>query len=212
MVSRLIKINARVIFWDFDGVIKDSVKVKTDAFEKLFSPFGQEVIETMREHHEENGGMSRFDKLPIYLEWAGKESSEQLVNDYSKEFSLIVKQNVINSEWVEGVLEYLKENYNRQQFFLVTATPQKEIEDILLSLGIRDYFHAIIGAPIAKKDAISHLLLEYSIVADRAVMIGDSRSDYEAAQFNNISFILRRTGLNKAFQNQLNCKMVYNFL
>ena len=28
------------IFWDFDGVIKDSVKVKSDAYEQLFSPFG----------------------------------------------------------------------------------------------------------------------------------------------------------------------------
>ena len=30
--------NARVIFWDFDGVIKDSVPVKTEAFRKIFLP------------------------------------------------------------------------------------------------------------------------------------------------------------------------------
>ena len=28
------------IFWDFDGVIKDSVLLKSDAFEQLFLNFG----------------------------------------------------------------------------------------------------------------------------------------------------------------------------
>ena len=31
------------IFFDFDGVIKDSVKVKSESFEKLFLPFGKKV-------------------------------------------------------------------------------------------------------------------------------------------------------------------------
>ena len=35
--------NYDVIFWDFDGVIKESVEVKSNAFEQLFSPFGKEV-------------------------------------------------------------------------------------------------------------------------------------------------------------------------
>ena len=33
-----------------------------------------------------------------------------------------------------------------------------------------------------------------------------------AAKLNNVSFILRRTDLNKNLQKQLNCKMVDNFL
>ena len=28
---------AEIIFWDFDGVIKESVGVKSDAYEKLFA-------------------------------------------------------------------------------------------------------------------------------------------------------------------------------
>ena len=28
------------LFWDFDGVIKESVAVKSDAYERLFAPFG----------------------------------------------------------------------------------------------------------------------------------------------------------------------------
>ena len=40
--------SAKVIFWDFDGVIKDSVKVKTDAFEKLFSTYGNDIVKKIR--------------------------------------------------------------------------------------------------------------------------------------------------------------------
>ena len=42
MISENIK-KAKTIFWDFDGVIKDSVSVKSDAFEELFLPFGSDV-------------------------------------------------------------------------------------------------------------------------------------------------------------------------
>ena len=33
----------KYIFLDFDGVIKESVEVKTDAFLKLFSIFGEKI-------------------------------------------------------------------------------------------------------------------------------------------------------------------------
>ena len=65
--------NYKILFWDFDGVIKDSVEVKTQAFFQLFEPFGELVAEKVRKHHEAHGGMSRFDKFPIYLQWAGLE-------------------------------------------------------------------------------------------------------------------------------------------
>ena len=61
----------RFLFWDFDGVIKDSVDVKTCAFVSLFKNFGSEVLNQVVEHHEANGGVSRFEKMPLYLDWAG---------------------------------------------------------------------------------------------------------------------------------------------
>ena len=56
-----------IIFWDFDGVIKDSVQIKSKAFGNLFAQFGNIISKRVIEHHESNGGMSRFEKIPIYL-------------------------------------------------------------------------------------------------------------------------------------------------
>jgi phosphoglycolate phosphatase-like HAD superfamily hydrolase len=203
---------AKTIFWDFDGVIKDSVPIKSEAFEKLFQPFGDEISRKVKKHHEENGGMSRFEKLPIYLEWAGKNSSTNLVLEYEKKFSKIVMQKVIESPWVAGVLNYLEKNAKKQQFFIVTATPHAEIIKILKELEIINLFKHIVGSPTSKKTAINQLLIKYKIKLDYALMIGDSNSDYEAAIENKVKFVLRKTELNKKLQKKLKCKKINDFL
>ncbi len=202
---------AEAIFWDFDGVIKESVEVKSDAFDELFKPFGVSVAKRVREHHEKNGGMSRFDKFPIYFEWAGQELSQRLISEYSDQFSELVKQKVIDSEWVSGVFNYLKNNRKGRAFFLITATPQKEIEYIVNQLEIKGCFMQIIGSPTKKVDAIKQLLMQHSIKSEQAIMIGDSSSDYEASMMNKVPFILRRTELNKRLQIGLDCQMFDDF-
>ncbi len=203
---------AETIFWDFDGVIKESVEIKSDAFEELFFQFGEGIAKKVRRHHEENGGMSRFDKFPIYLGWAEQSQTQKNIDIYAEKFSLLVKKKVMNSEWVVGVLDYLKNNYKRQQFFLVTASPQKEIEDIISSLKIKNLFKEIIGSPTKKEDGVRLLLDRYMIEPDQAVMVGDSSSDHRAAIENKVPFILRNTNLNKKLQSQFNFKMIINFL
>ena len=207
----MVALDVKTIFWDFDGVIKDSVGVKSDAFEELFLPYGKEFAKKVRKHHEDNGGMSRFDKLPLYLKWAGLELSQTLIKEYAENFSILVKQTVIDSDWVRGVLIYLQKNFKKQQFFLVTATPQEEIEAILNALKITEYFSEVIGSPTTKNEAIKMLLDRYNIESGQAVMIGDSISDYMAATENQVKFVLRKTKLNKVLQQQLDCLMIDNF-
>ena len=52
----------KAIFWDFDGVIADSVNVKTDAFYELYLPYGKNIAEKVKEYHLANGGFS-FQKI-----------------------------------------------------------------------------------------------------------------------------------------------------
>ena len=41
----------RIIFLDFDGVIKESNNVKTDAFKKMFESYGSEIANKVVNHH-----------------------------------------------------------------------------------------------------------------------------------------------------------------
>jgi len=197
--NKLVK-EFKIVFWDFDGVIKDSVKVKSLGYEKLFSSFGQEVVQRVNQHHESNGGISRFVKIQIYLIWAGQTPQPEKVQEYCDRFSNLVQQAVIDSPWVPGVLEYLRSYYAHQCFILITGTPQQEIEQILQSLKITHFFSEVHGAPKRKMDTIDDVLKRLRFSGNQGLVIGDSEIDLEAAEKNNVSFLLRSTKTNVRLQ------------
>lgn len=200
----------KALFFDFDGVIKDSVEVKSDAFYYLFFSFGKELALRVKKHHEYNGGMSRYDKLPIYLKWAEQPTDEITIEKYASKFSQMVSQRVIDSPWVCGVLDYLQNKCNKH-FYLVSATPQEEIELILKVLNIDSQFEEIVGSPTEKGVAIGNIMNQYHLLPNDCVMIGDAKSDYKAAIENSISFVLRKTSLNTVLQEKLGCEMIDDF-
>ncbi len=181
----------KLIFWDFDGVIKDSVEVKTKAYFSLFEPFGLDLAEKVRIHHTVNGGMSRFDKLPIYLEWAGISPSKIIVNEYCEKFSKLVFQGVIESPWVVGIENYLRNNHYKQIFVMVSATPHDELKRILQALNLVECFTKVYGAPTPKKKAMFKTIHDFSLKSTECLMIGDAIADLKAANANRVPFLLR---------------------
>jgi phosphoglycolate phosphatase-like HAD superfamily hydrolase len=191
---------ALLVFWDFDGVVKDSVAAKSDGFERLFLPYGREVAGRVRQHHEAHGGISRYEKIPIYLRWVGEPATPDQVQEFCDRFGEAVRQAVVDAEWVPGIREYLEAHHANQRFILVTATPQGEMQEILRSLGISDFFREVHGAPTPKADAIRDVLRRWSGSADQALVIGDSETDLTAASANQINFLLRCTPYNRQLQ------------
>lgn len=194
--------SVNIVFWDFDGVIKDSVGAKSEAFEELFRPYGKGLAARVREHHEAHGGVSRFEKIPLYLAWAGEQATEERIREFCDRFSALALQAVIDSPWVAGVREYLALNHPRQYFVLVSATPQAEIEHILEVLGLAPWFREVHGAPKKKANALKEVLSRLQLTPERAIMVGDAETDLVAAQNNGVPFLLRRTLLNRDLQDR----------
>ena len=190
----------KIVFWDFDGVIKESVTVKSLGYANLFSLFGKKVVDQVNKHHESNGGVSRFEKIPLYLNWAGQPANSTQVQEYCDRYSKMVRQAVIDSPWVPGVYEYLKANHPLQEFILITGTPQEEIEQILKELNISSFFKEVYGAPQKKALVVKDVLKRFHCLPDKALVVGDSKTDLEAARENNVAFLLRRTHLNHELQ------------
>ena len=188
--------NAKLIFWDFDGVIKDSNEAKTNAFITLFELYGEALVALVKNHHEANGGMSRIEKIPLYMKWAGEKITQSRIQDFQDQFSKLVFQAVINSPWVPGAQHFLQSNLYQQIFILVSATPQKEIEEILRDLDLTYCFKKIYGAPTKKKVAIRDTLEAFSMNPIECLVIGDSTVDLDAAQFNQVPFLLRSHNTN----------------
>lgn len=185
------------VFWDFDGVIKDSVAVKGSSYYELFLPFGKSCAESVRKHHQENGGISRYEKIPLYLSWidesrrSGITSSELL-----SKFSQLVVDRVIESDWILGARECLVSYASSKTFILTSATPEEELASIVETLKINHCFYKIFGAPKSKRSAIAETVEELSIPFDRALMIGDAATDYQAARACNVNFVLRSAAIN----------------
>jgi HAD superfamily hydrolase (TIGR01549 family) len=201
----------KIIFFDFDGVIKESLDVKTNSFVKLFEPFGSEVAKRIRKHHLENGGMSRYEKFPLYLSWANQPVTEDAVNRYCEQFSKLAFQGVIDAEWVPGVKEYIRRNSQKAILIVISATPQQEMEDILVALNFRNYFAEVFGSPASKKDSIRRSLEKYRIASEECLMIGDARADMDAATYNNVPFLLRVHVTNKDLFAQYTGKRINDF-
>ena len=67
----------RSIFFDFDGVIIDSVGVKTNAFMEIFKDHPRHREEILA-YHQLNGGLSRYIKIRyIYEKILKKELSDE---------------------------------------------------------------------------------------------------------------------------------------
>ena len=159
---------SEVIFWDFDGVIKDSVEVKSIAFEELFSEYNQDLADRVRDHHERNGGLSRFEKIPLYLSWSSEVVTDNKIQELCNRFSLLVKQAVIDSPWIHGFLEFIERHYKDKKHILVTATPTKEIEEILAGNELTkvyggNYSFENDGSTIAALISLRKLTLEKNI-------------------------------------------------
>ena len=190
-----------IIFFDFDGVIKLSNEIKTQAYLDLFIAFNSSaLIDRIKDHHQQNGGVSRYYKIPLYLEWAlnSKNVDDKVSAEFIKDYGLLVKQKVINSEWVPGVLDFI---INRKRLgtyiALVTATPTDEIIDILRSLEIIDYFDQIYGAPSTKFSAVRVCLDLYNVSSRQCLYFGDSAEDCLAAKKNRVPFMLVKNANNK---------------
>lgn len=201
----------KLIFWDFDGVIKESISVKTEAFIELFKHFGNDLCNKVKIHHLENGGISRYEKIPLYLEWSGVSPDDEKVNEFLIKFEYLVKRKVINSPWVPGVYNFLKKNHKKYVFILISATPHEEIKEICKAIKIDKYFYEIYGSPTSKSQLIKNSIDKQRISPECCLMFGDAQTDINAAKENKIDFILRKNLFNKHLNLDSNFSYIYDF-
>lgn len=181
----------KAIFFDFDGVILESVEVKGWAFGKLFEKYPEQVNKIIAFHHA-NGGMSRFDKFRYYYKvFIKKPLSESDMEKLCAQFSDLVVKKVINSPWVPGAKDFL-EKYKELKLFVVSATPQEEIEHIILKRDMAQYFDGIFGSPTKKSQWLEYIINDLNIKPKELLFIGDAMNDYNAARLVDCLFIARQ--------------------
>ena len=181
------------IIFDFDGVIVESVNVKTQAFGALYSDYGQEVVSKVENYHLRNAGVSRFDKFRYFQTeiLGGPPLDDREVADLAEAFSGLVMDKVVAAPMVQGAQEFLACNLGRVPMFVVSGTPTFELGQIIERRNLGNYFVGFWGSPANKTANTAELLQKHGLSASRCVMIGDAIADYEGAVSNSVSFLGR---------------------
>lgn len=207
----------KAIIFDFDGVLVESIDIKTNAFAKLFKTEGEDIVEKVVDYHLKNAGVSRFEKIKyIYQNMLKRDLSEKTFDDLCQRFSHLVVDEVVNAPYVKGAKEFLDRYSSKYMCFIASATPQDEIEEIIKRRHMMRYFKGVYGSPKKKGDIVREILdtytLEYNAMSFNSVLshqsfvyIGDAMSDYEAAMVNNVAFVARITEDNGLLFKGINC-------
>ena len=183
--------NWEAVFFDFDGVILDSVDVKTKAFAKMFREYGPEVEKKVVEYHLANGGGSRFDKFRYYYEEIlNKPVNEEIIKTLSAQFSDQVVDGILASPFMPGAKESLESLKEKDiPCYIVSATPYEEINLIVEKKELKGYFKEVYGSPRKKWEICQEIINRKNYKSQNCLFVGDAMSDYEAACKNGICFL-----------------------
>jgi beta-phosphoglucomutase-like phosphatase (HAD superfamily) len=193
MLSLKSLINSKSIFiFDFDGVLVDSVEVKTEAFAALYEEYGTIVVDKVIQHHRLNGGMSRYEKFKHYHQNFFREKiTKDQINILDKKFSNLVVNKVVNSPEIDGVTGFLNKLHGNKKCFVNSATPTAEIKKIVQLREWGGYFTKIYGSPNSKIKNLNNILYyEKNKSIDDCVFFGDAESDFNAATYLGMDFVL----------------------
>ena len=201
------------IIFDFDGVIAESVQIKTDAFARLYEDFGSEIVNKVVKHHVANGGMSRFEKIRLYHKsYLNKAITNKENEELANQFSELVVEKVIDSPYVPGVFKYIQKCYEKYNLFISTGTPTNEMKQILIGRGIAEYFIEIHGSPERKSVHISKIMSKYNYHPDELIFYGDANTDIDAAEQANVPFVLIKNNFNEKLVKKFKGKIINNFI
>lgn len=180
----------KIILWDFDGVILDSMPIRTKGFEVVLQTYPKEQVDELIKFHLNNGGLSRYVKFRHFFENIRKETiTDEIVNQLASSFSSIMLSLLINPELlINDSLLFITQQAVLKKMHIVSGSDQQELRKICEELDIARYFLSITGSPTPKKELVSNLINEYGYYKNELILIGDSLNDFDAATVNQIDF------------------------
>ena len=182
--------NYSTIFWDFDGVILSSDKVRTQGFKYIFDSYSKKYVDKLIDYHIINGGLSRYEKIEYFSQKIlDKKLNDEEKKQYAQSYGNYCRERLCDKDLlIKSSISFIKENHKNFNFHLVSASDEKELIYLCSNLDIKKYFKSISGSPVNKIENIKKLLKSNNYNELKCCLIGDSINDKLASIENNISF------------------------
>ncbi len=173
-------------------MLAESSDIKTDAFRALYEEFGEAVVAKVVAHHQANAGLSRLIKIrTCHKRFLGIDLSEEALAALGRRYSEQVEKAVVECPWVDGVRALLEEQAARMKMFVISGTPQAEMERIVEARDMSRFFVSVHGSPPLKPVTVRALMAEHDLPAERCLFIGDAMTDHDAARETGVDFVGR---------------------
>jgi phosphoglycolate phosphatase-like HAD superfamily hydrolase len=181
----------RAIVFDFDGVILESLDIKTDAFLALFAAYPDQR-ETIRRYHLDNVGISRYVKFEhITREILGLPYSEAERERLGAEFARLALERILACPEVPGAKSLLQGLEGRLPRIVASGTPEDELKIIVTKRGMDSWFDEVWGSPRTKPEIVRDVLLRHRLQPQETLMVGDGLTDLQAARATGVRFLAR---------------------
>ncbi|MCW2241908.1 HAD family hydrolase [Azospirillum canadense] len=177
------------VIFDFDGVILDSARMKTNAYLDLYELRDPAMQERLRRIVWQNGGLSRIKMLPILeRELFGRATGEDGIMELARRYADIVDRAVNDCPLIAGA-ESLLDRLSGTPCHLVSGTPQETLLGTVRAKGLEDRFVSVTGSPSVKAEVFAAIVASGGYDATRTLAVGDSLTELDAAWKSGITFI-----------------------
>jgi phosphoglycolate phosphatase-like HAD superfamily hydrolase len=181
----------KVLLWDFDGVLMDSMPIRDRGFEIVLANYPVADLERLLQYHRQNGGLSRYVKFRYFFEVIRKEPvADNQIQELATQFSAVMRRELVNERLlIRNSVEFVKREQTNFTMHVVSGSDQEELRYLCTTLKLDGYFRSIHGSPKSKKDWVAELLHLHNYDKSQTLLIGDSRNDWEAAEHGGIDFM-----------------------
>jgi len=179
-----------VIFWDFDGVILDSMPTREYGFKNVLEKYPNNEVEKLLDFHRKNGGLSRYVKFRYFFEEIRNETlSNEKLSKLTDSYSEIMRERLcLRENLISETINYIKKHQHNYTMHIVSGSDGNELRYLCNQLIISQYFKTIEGSPTPKIELVRDLLKKFNYNKEELCLIGDSINDFDAAKSNKIDF------------------------
>jgi len=197
------------IILDCDGVIFDSNFLKIEAFRKTYDELGfsKTQIDKFVDFMKNNFGISRYKFAEYFIiEILNKKFDQMLFKNIIELYSKKSYELYFEANFTKYLLEFL-DKYKDKNLFIASGGDQKELRKVFGKRDLDKYFVDIFGSPTKKSEIVKSIVLQN----ENSIMIGDAKSDMQAAKENNIDFVFMGDySTNKAMQKDTSLNSINN--